>query len=47
LKSLHEQVQRGEADPDLPLNPEEYARKRRSYRETGRRESDETDQEER
>ena len=38
LKSLHEQVQRGEESPDLPLSPEEYARKRMSYRQTGRRE---------
>ena len=40
LESLHEQVQRGEADPDLPHSPQEYARKRRSYRQTGKREDE-------
>lgn len=39
LKQLHEQVQAGEQEPDLPINPEEYSRKRLSYRQTGKRES--------
>lgn len=40
LESLHEQVRRGEADPDLPLSPEQYARKRLSYRRTGKRDAE-------
>lgn len=39
LKRLHDQVAHGEADPDLPVNPEEYARKRSAYRKTGEREA--------
>ncbi len=38
IKSLHEQVRRGEAEPDLPFSPAEYARRRAGYRKTGQRE---------
>ena len=38
LRKLHAQVEAGEAEPDLPIAPEEYARRRRIYRATGRRE---------
>lgn len=38
LKRLHQQVMDGVEDPDLPVNPEEYARKRMRYRKTGERE---------
>jgi len=38
LERLHQQVLAGEPDPDLPVDPETYAAKRRSYRETGQRE---------
>ena len=37
LKRLHQQVQDGDPEPDLPVNPEEYARKRARYRKTGER----------
>lgn len=40
LKRLHEQVAAGVENPDLPVNPEEYAKKRASYRKTGMREAD-------
>ncbi|HWB20577.1 MAG TPA: (2Fe-2S)-binding protein [Phycisphaerales bacterium] len=36
LKKLHAQHQRGET-PDLPVSPEDYARRRASYHRTGRR----------
>ena len=39
LKRLHEQVQAGVAEPDLPVSPEEYAKKRGSYRKSGKRET--------
>ena len=38
IKSLHEQVERGAAEPDLPISPAEYARRRAGYRKTGKRE---------
>ena len=38
IRKLYGQVMAGEAEPDLPLSPEEYARRRASYRRTGRRE---------
>ncbi len=37
LKKLHEQVMGGQESPDLPYSPEEYARKRSKYRQTGQR----------
>ena len=37
LKKLHEQVMAGEPDPDLPVSPAEYARRRAVYRKTGQR----------
>ncbi len=36
LKKLHEQHQQGET-PDLPVSPEEYASRRKSYHESGHR----------
>lgn len=38
IKRLHEQVREGDASPDLPFSPAEYARRRAGYRETGQRE---------
>ena len=38
LKRLHQQVMDGEDNPDLPVSPEAYAKKRTSYRKTGERE---------
>ncbi|MCE9592143.1 MAG: (2Fe-2S)-binding protein [Planctomycetes bacterium] len=35
---LHDQVMSGAENPDLPVSPEEYARKRARYRKTGERE---------
>ena len=40
LRKLHEQVMSGVEDPDLPVSPEEYARKRSQYRRTGVRPDD-------
>ncbi|MEM6459877.1 MAG: (2Fe-2S)-binding protein [Planctomycetota bacterium] len=37
LKTLHRQVMAGDAEPGLPLRPEEYADRRADYRRTGRR----------
>lgn len=37
LKRLHEQVKAGEAEPDLPVSPQDYAKKRLMFRETGER----------
>ena len=39
LKSLHKQALDGVEEPDLPHSPEEYAKKRSAFRETGRRDS--------
>lgn len=38
LRKLHEQAAAGVEDPDLPVSPEEYAKKRARYRVTGKRE---------
>lgn len=40
LERLHRQTLEGEADPDLPVNPQEYASKRMCFRKSGRRETD-------
>lgn len=40
LKCLHEQSLAGVEDPDLTHSPEEYAKKRASFRATGKREED-------
>ena len=32
LKKLHQQVADGDPDPDLPVSPEEYAKRRAAYR---------------
>ena len=37
LKSLHKQTLQGDPEPDLPLSPEAYAKRRASFRETGKR----------
>lgn len=37
LKKLHAQWEAGE-EPDLPISPTEYAKRRSKYRETGQRE---------
>lgn len=39
LKSLHKQSLEGVDEPDLPLSPEEYAKKRTTFRATGKRDS--------
>jgi len=38
LKLLHRQVKEGVEHPDLPVNPQEYAKKRAAYRASGKRE---------
>lgn len=43
IRKLHEQVEQGVAEPDLPVNPAEYATKRARYRKTGEREGEKTD----
>lgn len=40
LKKLHEQAIAGEEHPDLPVSPEEYARRRARYRTTGLRDEE-------
>lgn len=37
LVKLHAQVMAGEAEPDLPVSPEEYASRRAKFRTTGTR----------
>ena len=37
LKSLHKQSLAGDAEPDLPLSPAEYAKRRATFRKTGER----------
>lgn len=37
LKSLHAQVAKDAAPPDLPFTPDEYAMRRQTYRCTGER----------
>jgi bacterioferritin-associated ferredoxin len=38
LKTLHKQCMAGIENPNLPASPEEYAKKRATYRKTGERE---------
>lgn len=38
IRKLHQQALDGVEEPDLPVSPEEYARKRMKYRQTGERE---------
>src|SRR6187401_1170875 len=38
IKKLHDQALAGVENPDLPVSPEEYAKKRARYRVTGKRE---------
>ena len=42
LEKLYEQSLSGVENPDLPISPQEYARRRLNYHQTGRR--DETEQ---
>ncbi len=39
LEKLHQQCKDGIENPDLPVSPEEYAKKRGEYRKTGERSS--------
>jgi NAD(P)H-nitrite reductase large subunit len=39
LRSLHEQAVRGDEHPDLAFSPEEYAKRRLEFRDTGVRRS--------
>lgn len=39
LKSLHKQSLAGAENPDLPLSPAEYAKRRTAFRTTGTRET--------
>ena len=41
LKKLHQQVADGVAEPDLPVSPEVYAKRRLQYRQTGERTEEE------
>jgi len=40
IEKLHSQVMGGEPEPDLPVSPQEYAKKRARYRATGTREQE-------
>jgi len=40
LESLHEQHERGVDEPNLPVSPEDYARRRKDYHKTGARDAD-------
>ena len=40
IRKLYDQVVAGEEHPDLPVSPEEYAKKRAGYRKTGKREEE-------
>lgn len=37
VKALHQQCAEGVESPDLPFSPEEYAKRRTSFRQTGER----------
>ena len=37
IEKLHQQCKDGIKNPDLPVSPEEYAKKRAAYRKTGER----------
>ena len=38
IKNLHQQCKDGVENPDLPVSPQDYAKKRSAYRKTGERE---------
>jgi len=40
LKKLHEQAVAGVKEPDLPISPEHYAKRRAKYRQTGHRDGE-------
>ncbi len=40
IKKLHQQALDGVENPDLPISPEEYCKRRASYKKTGRRDSE-------
>lgn len=42
LEKLHKQCMDGVENPDLPVSPEEYAKKRASYKKSGKREMDQS-----
>jgi bacterioferritin-associated ferredoxin len=37
IKNLHQQCKDGIENPDLPVSPQDYAKKRTAYRKTGER----------
>jgi len=37
IEKLYQQTQDGQANPDLPISPGEYASRRANYRQTGQR----------
>jgi NAD(P)H-nitrite reductase large subunit len=39
LEKLHQQVMADELEPDLPISPEQYAKRRAAYRRTGQRDA--------
>jgi len=45
LKSLHKQTMEGEPEPDLRISPEQYAKSRLTFRQTGDRSIAPEDQE--
>jgi bacterioferritin-associated ferredoxin len=40
IKNLHQQCKDGIESPDLPVSPQDYAKKRSAYRMTGERDSE-------
>lgn len=40
IKKLYDQARDGVENPDLPVSPEEYAKRRATYRKTGSREEE-------
>ncbi len=40
IKKLHQQCKDGIQNPDLPVNPQDYAKKRAAYRKTGERDTE-------
>lgn len=45
IKTLHKQAMAGVEEPDLPVSPEEYAKRRTTFRATGKREEDPSEHE--
>jgi bacterioferritin-associated ferredoxin len=40
IKNLHQQCKDGIESPDLPVSPQDYAKKRSAYRKAGEREAE-------